>query len=80
MTEDEIVKALLDLEHFEGRTAYLYRDSGKDTAGNLVGNAKSVHAERSPCFPCSCWSKIGATMFVRSTNNRRSYFIGVPGP
>jgi hypothetical protein len=39
MTEDEIVKALLDLEHFEGRTAYLYRDSGKDTAGNLVGNA-----------------------------------------
>jgi GH24 family phage-related lysozyme (muramidase) len=34
MNEDELTRTLLDLEHFEGRTTWLYRDSAD--AGNVT--------------------------------------------
>ena len=54
MNEDEIAKTLLDLQHFEDCTTYIYRDSGKDADGNLVGNATIgigclIHDEDAAC-------------------------------
>lgn len=54
MTDDEQKQALLDLAHFEGNKTYLYRDSGKDADGNLVGNATIgigclIHDEDAAC-------------------------------